>query len=75
VGFPEKVTAFREGMQCTAGNGQPCPYAVRRYSALSTPTNETNYCAAAVRPAQILADRALSRLLKKNWPRSLDEIE
>ncbi|HEV8262455.1 MAG TPA: DNA-formamidopyrimidine glycosylase family protein [Burkholderiales bacterium] len=73
--FPEKVTAFREGMAVHGRYGQPCPVCGSPVQRIVYADNETNYCARCQTGGRILADRALSRLLKKNWPRSLDEIE
>jgi formamidopyrimidine-DNA glycosylase len=73
--FPEKVTAFREGMAVHGRYGQPCPVCGSPVQRIVYADNETNYCARCQTGGRILADRALSRLLKKSWPRSLDEIE
>jgi len=74
-GFPEKVTAFREGMAVHGRYGQPCPVCASPVQRIVYADNKTNYCARCQTGGRILADRALSRLLKKSWPRSLDEIE
>jgi formamidopyrimidine-DNA glycosylase len=74
-GFPEKVTAFREGMAVHGRYGKPCPVCGSPVQRIVYADNETNYCARCQTGGRILADRALSRLLKKSWPRSLDEIE
>ncbi|HWH49128.1 MAG TPA: DNA-formamidopyrimidine glycosylase family protein [Burkholderiales bacterium] len=74
-GFPEKVTAFRKGMAVHGRYGQPCPVCGSPVQRIVYADNETNYCARCQTGGRILADRALSRLLKKSWPRSLDEIE
>ena len=74
-GFPEKVTAFRDGMAVHGRYGQPCPVCGSPVQRIVYADSETNYCARCQTGGRILADRALSRLLKKNWPRSLDEIE
>lgn len=74
-GFPEKVTAFREGMAVHGRFGKPCPVCGSPVQRIVYADNETNYCARCQTGGRILADRALSRLLKKSWPRSLDEIE
>ncbi len=74
-GFPEKVTAFRDGMAVHGRYGQPCPVCGSPVQRIVYADNETNYCARCQTGGRILADRALSRLLKKSWPRSLDEIE
>ena len=73
--FPEKVTAFREGMAVHGRYGQPCPDCGSPVQRIVYADNETNYCARCQTGGRILADRALSRLLRKSWPRSIDEIE
>jgi len=72
-GFPGKVTAFREGMAVHGRYGKPCPVCGAPVQRIVYAENETNYCARCQTGGRILADRALSRLLKKSWPRSLDE--
>jgi len=72
--FPEKVTAFREGMAVHGRYGQPCPVCGAPVQRIVYAENETNYCARCQTGGRILADRALSRLLKKSWPRSIDEL-
>ena len=74
-GFPEKVTAFREEMAVHGRYGEPCPVCGAPVQRIVYAQNETNYCARCQTGGKILADRALSRLLKKSWPRSLDELE
>jgi len=74
-GFPEKVTAFREGMAVHGRYGKPCPVCGSPVQRIVFAENETNYCARCQTGGKILADRALSRLLKKSWPRTLDELE
>jgi formamidopyrimidine-DNA glycosylase len=74
-GFPEKVTAFREGMAVHGRFGQPCPVCGSPVQRIVFAENETNYCARCQTGGKILADRALSRLLKKSWPRTLEELE
>ena len=74
VGFPGKVTAFREGMAVHGRYGKPCPDCGAPVQRIVYAENETNYCARCQTGGRILADRALSRLLKKNWPRSIDEL-
>jgi formamidopyrimidine-DNA glycosylase len=74
-GFPEKVTAFREGMAVHGRFGQPCPVCGARVQRIVYAENETNYCARCQTGGKILADRALSRLLKSSWPRNIDELE
>ncbi len=72
--FPEKVTAFREGMAVHGRYGKPCPVCAAPVQRIVYAENETNYCARCQTGGRILADRALSRLLKKSWPRSIDEL-
>jgi formamidopyrimidine-DNA glycosylase len=72
--FPEKVTAFREEMAVHGRYGKPCPVCGAPVQRIVYAENETNYCARCQTGGRILADRALSRLLKKSWPRSLDEL-
>ena len=72
--FPEKVTAFRENMAVHGRFGKPCPACGSPVQRIVHAQNETNYCARCQTGGKILADRALSRLLKKNWPRSIDEL-
>ncbi len=74
-GFPEKVTAFREGMAVHGRYGQPCPVCGAPVQRIVYAENETNYCARCQTGGTILADRALSRLLKKSWPRSIDDLD
>ena len=73
--FPEKVTAFRGGMAVHGRFGKPCPACGAPVQRIVYAENETNYCARCQTGGRILADRALSRLLKKSWPRSIDELE
>ena len=73
--FPEKVTAFREGMAVHGRYGKPCPACGAPVQRIVYAENETNYCARCQTGGKLLADRALSRLLKKSWPRSIDELE
>jgi formamidopyrimidine-DNA glycosylase len=72
--FPEKVTAFREGMAVHGRYRQPCPDCGAPVQRIVYAENETNYCARCQTGGRLLADRALSRLLKKSWPRSIDEL-
>ncbi len=74
-GFPEKVTAFREGMAVHGRYGQPCPVCGSPVQRIVYADNETNYCARCQTGGRILADRALSRLLKKSWPRNIDDLD
>jgi formamidopyrimidine-DNA glycosylase len=73
--FPEKVTAFREEMAVHGRYGKPCPVCGAPVQRIVFAENETNYCARCQTGGKILADRALSRLLKKSWPRTLEELE
>ena len=73
-GVPEKVTAFREDMAVHGRYGKPCPVCGAPVQRIVYAENETNYCARCQTGGRILADRALSRLLKKSWPRSIDEL-
>jgi formamidopyrimidine-DNA glycosylase len=73
--FPEKVTAFRAGMAVHGRFGQPCPVCGAPVQRIVHAENETNYCARCQTGGKLLADRALSRLLHKSWPRNLDELE
>ena len=75
AGFPEKVTAFREGMAVHGRYGKPCPVCGAPVQRIVYAENETNYCARCQTDGKLLADRALSRLLKKSWPRSIDELD
>ncbi len=74
-GFPEKVTAFREGMAVHGRFGEPCPVCAAPVQRIRYASNETNYCARCQTGGRLLADRALSRLLGKDWPRSIDDVE
>jgi len=74
-GFPEKVTAFREGMAVHGRYRKPCPVCGSPVQRIVYAENETNYCARCQTGGKILADRALSRLLRASWPRSIDELE
>jgi formamidopyrimidine-DNA glycosylase len=73
--FPKKVTAFREGMAVHGRFGQPCPVCGSPVQRVRYAENETNYCAQCQTGGRLLADRALSRLLKADWPRTLEELE
>jgi len=73
--FPEKVTAFRPGMAVHGRYGQPCPRCGSKVQRIRYASNETNYCATCQTGGRLLADRALSRLLHQDWPRTLDELE
>jgi formamidopyrimidine-DNA glycosylase len=74
-GFPEGVTAFRPGMAVHGRFGQPCPDCGAAVQRIVHAENETNYCARCQTGGRLLADRALSRLLRADWPRSLEELE
>lgn len=74
-GFPEKVTAFRDGMAVHGRFGQPCPVCGTPVQRIVYADTETNYCPRCQTGGKVLADRALSRLLKSSWPRSVDELE
>ena len=74
-GFPEKVTAFRPEMAVHGKYGEPCPRCGERVQRIRYASNETNYCAPCQTGGKLLADRALSRLLGSDWPRSLEELE
>ena len=74
AGFPAKVTAFRVEMAVHGRFGKPCPACGAPVQRIVYAENETNYCARCQTGGRILADRALSRLLKKSWPRSIDEL-
>jgi formamidopyrimidine-DNA glycosylase len=74
-GFPEKVTAFREGMAVHGRYGGPCPRCGDKVLRIRYADKETNYCARCQTGGKVLADRSLSRLLGSDWPRTLDELE
>jgi formamidopyrimidine-DNA glycosylase len=73
-GFPEKVTAFREGMAVHGRYNKPCPVCGTPVQRIVYAENETNYCARCQTGGRLLADRALSRLLHSDWPKSIDEL-
>jgi formamidopyrimidine-DNA glycosylase len=73
--FPEKVTAFRPEMAVHGRYGQPCPRCGAKVQRIRYASNETNYCAKCQTGGRLLADRALSRLMHEDWPRTLDELE
>jgi formamidopyrimidine-DNA glycosylase len=74
-GFPEKVTAFRPAMAVHGRHGQPCPRCGAKVQRIRYADNETNYCARCQTGGKLLADRSLSRLLKQDWPLTLEELE
>ena len=74
-GFPEKVTAFRDGMAAHGRYGKPCPVCGSPIQRIVYATNECNYCATCQTDGRLLSDRALSRLLREDWPRTLEELE
>jgi len=75
AGFPEKVTAFRKDMTVHGRYGQPCPRCGEKIQRIRYADNETNYCARCQTGGKVLADRGLSRLLRSDWPRTLEELE
>ena len=74
-GFLEKVTAFRAGMAVHGRYGEPCPACGTKVQRIRYADNETNYCPRCQTEGRVLADRGLSRLLKKDWPRTVEELE
>jgi formamidopyrimidine-DNA glycosylase len=74
-GFPDKVTAFREGMAVHGRFREPCPSYGTPVQRIRYAENETNYCPSCQTEGRLLADRGLSRLLKSDWPRSLEELD
>jgi formamidopyrimidine-DNA glycosylase len=73
--FPERVTAFREGMAVHGRYGKPCPDCGSPVQRIVYAENESNYCATCQTGGKLLADRALSRLLRGDWPKTLEELE
>jgi formamidopyrimidine-DNA glycosylase len=73
--FPEKVTAFRDGMAVHGRYGEPCPRCGAKVQRIRYASNETNYCPTCQTGGKLLADRGLSRLLREDWPRTLEELE
>jgi formamidopyrimidine-DNA glycosylase len=73
--FPEKVTAFRDGMAVHGRYKLPCPACGTKVQRIRYASNETNYCPQCQTGGKLLADRALSRLLRQDWPRSMDELD
>ena len=74
-GFPERVTAFRAGMAVHGRYREPCPDCGTAVQRIRHANNETNYCPRCQTGGKLLADRALSRLLRKDWPRTIEELE
>jgi len=74
-GFPGKVTAFREEMAVHGKFGQPCPVCGTQVQRIRYADNETNYCPRCQTGGKLLADRALSRLLRQDWPKSIDDLD
>ncbi len=74
-GFPDKVTAFRPEMAVHGKYGEPCPVCGSPVQRIVYASNETNYCATCQTGGKLLADRSLSRLLKEDWPKTLEELE
>lgn len=74
-GFPEKVTAFREGMAVHGRYGKPCPACGSSVQRIVYAENEANYCAACQTGGKLLADRSLSKLFRGDWPKTLEEME
>ena len=73
--FPEKVTAFRQGMAVHGRYREPCPVCGSPVQRIVYATNEANYCATCQTEGKLLSDRALARLLREDWPKTLDEME
>ena len=73
--FPEKVTAFRAEMAVHGKYGEPCPRCGTKIQRIRYASNETNYCPKCQTGGKLLADRGLSRLLREDWPRTLEEME
>jgi len=73
--FPGKVSAFRDGMAVHGRYGKPCPVCGTKVQRIRYADNETNYCPACQTGGRLLADRSLSRLLKQDWPKTLEELE
>jgi formamidopyrimidine-DNA glycosylase len=73
--FPEGVTAFREGMAVHGRYREPCPVCGTRVQRIRYAENETNYCPRCQTGGRMLSDRSLARLLKDDWPRTIDELE
>ena len=74
-GFPDRVTAFRDGLAVHGRYGEPCPDCGTPVQRIRYAANETNYCARCQTGGRLLADRAMSRILREDWPRSIDDVE
>jgi formamidopyrimidine-DNA glycosylase len=74
-GFPKKVTAFRSDMAVHGKYGEPCPVCGSKVQRIVYASNETNYCATCQTAGRLLADRSLSRLLKDDWPKTIEDLE
>ena len=74
-GFPDKVTAFRPEMAVHGKYGEPCPVCGTKVQRIVYADNEANYCPTCQTEGRLLADRSLSRLLKEDWPKTLEELE
>ena len=74
-GFPEKVTAFRKDMAVHGKYGEPCPVCGSPVQRIVYASNEVNYCATCQTEGRMLADRSLSRLLKDDWPKTIEELD
>ncbi|HKE17790.1 MAG TPA: zinc finger domain-containing protein, partial [Kofleriaceae bacterium] len=74
-GFPTKVTAFRPQMAVHGRFGEPCPVCGTAVQRIAYAENEANYCPRCQTEGKLLADRSLSRLLKEDWPKTIDELE
>ncbi|MEN8376138.1 MAG: DNA-formamidopyrimidine glycosylase family protein [Gemmatimonadota bacterium] len=74
-GFPEKITAFHAAMKAHGKYGEPCPQCGSPIQRIKYASNETNYCPTCQTGGRLLADRAFSKLLKDDWPRTLEELE
>ncbi len=73
--WPKKVTAFRDDMAVHGKYGEPCPRCGSPVQRIVYASNETNYCATCQTEGKLLADRSLSRLLKDDWPKTIEELE
>jgi formamidopyrimidine-DNA glycosylase len=73
--FPEKVTAFRPDMAVHGKYGKPCPVCGRSIQRIVYARNESNYCSQCQTGGRLLSDRALSKLLREDWPKTLEDLE